>query len=92
MELSIEGRVAVRSATFLTERGLLTLHFYELEDRLAATAPVFEEILDSVRFDARITYRPRFADQWSSRHTAVVLFVLAAAFAAAAIVARRRRR
>ena len=92
MELSIEGRVAVRSASFLTERGLLTLHFYELEDRLAATAPVFEEILDSVRFDARIAYRPRFADQWSSRHTAVVLFVLAAAFAAAAIVARRRRR
>lgn len=92
MELSIEGRVAVRSATFLTQRGLLTLHFYELEDRLAAAAPVFEEILDSVRFDARIAYRPRFADQWSSRHTAVVLFVLAAAFAAAAIVARRRRR
>ena len=46
MELSIEGRVAVRSASFLTERGLLTLHFYELEDRLAATAPVFEEILE----------------------------------------------
>ena len=52
----------------------------------------YEEILDSVRFDAQIAYRPRFADQWSSRHTAVVLFVLAAAFAAAAIVARRRRR
>jgi hypothetical protein len=92
MELSIEGRVAVRSASFLTERGLFTLHFYELEDRIAATAPVFEGILDSVRFDDRIGYRPRFADQWSSRHTAVVLFVLAAAFAAAAIVARRRRR
>jgi hypothetical protein len=92
MELSIEGRVAVRSASFLTERGLFTLHFYELEDRVAATAPVFEAILDSVRFDDRIAYRPRFTDQWSSRHTAVVLFVLAAAFAAVAIVARSRRR
>jgi hypothetical protein len=92
MELSIEGRVVVRSASFLTERGLLTLHCYELEERIAATAPVFEQIIDSVRFDDRIAYRPRLTDQWSSRHTAVALFTLAALLAAAAFVARRRLR
>jgi hypothetical protein len=92
MDLSIEGRVVVRSASFLTERGVLTLHCYELEDRIAATAPVFETIIDSVRFDDRIAYRPRLTDQWSSRHTAVALFVLAALLAVAALVARRRLR
>jgi hypothetical protein len=92
MDLSIEGRVVVRSATFLTERGVFTLHCYELEDRIAATAPVFERIIDSVRFDDRIVYRPRLTDQWSSRHTAVVLFVLAAVLAAVALVARHRLR
>lgn len=92
MELSIEGRVVVRSASFLTERGLLTLHCYELEERIAATAPVFEQIIDSVRFDDRIAYRPRLTDLWSSRHTAVALFALAALLAAAALVARRRLR
>jgi hypothetical protein len=91
MDLSIEGRVVVRSASFLTERGLLTLHCYELEERIAATAPVFEQIIDSVRFDARIAYRPRLTDQWSSRHTAVALFALAAALASAALAAHRRR-
>ena len=91
LDLSIEGRVVVRSASFLTERGLFALHCYELEDRIDATAPVFEQIIASVRFDDRVAYRPRLTDQWSSRHTAVTLFALAALLAAAALAARRRR-
>jgi len=92
IDLAIEGRVVVRSASFLTERGLFTLHCYELEDRIAGTAPVFEQIIDSVRFDDRIVYRPRITDQWSSRHTAVVLLTLAAVLVAVALVVRGRLR
>jgi hypothetical protein len=91
LDLAIEGRVVVRSTSFLTERGLLTLHCYEIEDRIDATAPVFEQIIASVRFDERIAYRPRFTDQWSSRHTALALFLVAAGLLAAALAARSRR-
>ena len=92
LDLAIEGPVLVRSASFLTERGLLTLHCYEAEDRAPEMLPVFEAIIDSVHLAESIAYRPRLGDRWSSTHTAVTLFVLAGIFAAFGLAGRRRNR
>ena len=92
LDLAIEGPVLVRSASFLTERGLLTLHCYEAEDRAPEMLPVFEAIIDSVHIAESIAYRPRLGDRWSSTHTAVTLFVLAGIFAAFGLAGRRRNR
>lgn len=92
--LAIEGPVLVRSASFLTERGLLTLHCYEAEARAREVLPIFEAIIDSVQIDDSIAYRPRLTDRWSSAHAAAMLFVLAGLFAVVGVAAwlRARRR
>ena len=91
LDLAFDGATLVRSASFLTERGTFTLHFYDLEDRGAESRPVFEAMVASVRIDDRLAYRPRPLDRWSSRATGVALFVVAALLAAVALGARRRR-
>lgn len=92
LDLAIEGPIVVRSASFLTERGVFTLHCYELEDRAELTTPVFEKMIASVRFEDSLAYRPRLFDRWSSRHTALLLFAAAALLVGVAVVARRRIR
>jgi len=78
LDLAIEGPTVVLSASFLTERGVFTLHFYDLEDRLQESAPLFDRMIGSVRFDDPIAYRSRLLDRWSSRNAAVLLFAVAA--------------
>lgn len=92
LDLAIEGRTMVRSASFLTERGVFTIHCYDLEDRAELSAALFERMIASVRFDDRLAYRPRLADRWSSRMTAVILFTAAVVLVGAGLAARRRLR
>ena len=91
LDLPFDGPTLVRSASFLTERGTFTLHFYDLEDRGTESAPLFEAMVASVRIDDRLAYRPRPLDRWSSRAAGVALFAVAALLAAVALGAQRRR-
>lgn len=91
LDLAFDGPTLVRSASFLTERGTFTLHLYDLDDRGAESAPLFQAMVASVRIDDRLAYRPRPLDRWSSRATGIALFAVAALLAAVALAARRRR-
>jgi len=91
--LKTEGRISVRSVSFLTERGLFTLHCYAHSSQATIVAPIFDRIIDSVRFDDELRYRPRCIDRWPPKPSTV-------AYGAAALIAmalllhqiRRRRR
>ena len=91
--LKTEGKVLVRSVSFLTERGLFTLHCYAHAPQITIVAPIFDRVVDSVRFDAELRYKPRWVDRWPPKPSTV-------AYGAAALIAmalllhqfRRRRR
>lgn len=93
LDLSYEGRVIVKSASFLTERGTFTVHCYALLHQQLRMSPIFDRVLSSVRFDDALRYRPRFSDRlphWS----ALLSYTIAAALAVAALLfhlIRRRR-
>jgi hypothetical protein len=91
--LKTEGRVSVRSVSFLTERGLFTLHCYAHAPQATAVAPIFDRIIDSVSFDDELVYKSRWVDLWPPKPSTI-------AYGAASMVAmalllhqvRRRRR
>ena len=91
--LKTEGKVLVRSVSFLTERGLFTLHCYAQAPQATVVAPIFDRIIDSVRFDDELRYQPRWVDRWPPKPSTI-------AYGAAALIAmalllyqvRRRRR
>lgn len=94
LDLKYEGKTMVTSVSFLTERGLLTLHCYALISQHIAMNPVFEGIIESVRIDESIRYRPRLRDRLPPR-PALVSYAIALALAILALiihlVGRRRR-
>ncbi len=94
LDLKYEGKTMVTSASFLTERGLLTLHCYALISQHIAMNPVFERIIESVRIDETIRYRPRLGDRLPPR-PALVSYAIALLLAILALsihlVGRRRR-
>jgi hypothetical protein len=93
--LRYESETTVTSVGFLTERGLFTIHFYALTDHLESMTPVYEHIIDSVRFDAELDYRPRMIDRLPPT-LPLVLLASAAAIALGAVILslyqRKRRR
>jgi hypothetical protein len=92
--LSVEGRASVKSVAFLTERGLFTLHFYSRVKAAETMDEVSTRVVDSVRFDDELRYRPRLLDRWPPRPAEVLVVVgllIAAAALAANFVQRRRR-
>jgi hypothetical protein len=89
MELLVEGTTAVRSASFLTERGTFVVHCYDHASRMASSRLLFDRIIASVQFDDEIGYRLRWNDRFTNRHRLVLL--LAAAALAVLIVALVRR-
>jgi hypothetical protein len=91
MDLAIEGPTAVRTASFLTERGVFVVHGYELADRIGTTGPIFERIISSVEFADPLAYQRRWSDGWTSRHTSLVFFVVAALAALTAVIIHRRQ-
>jgi len=93
LDLTIEGRVSVTTVSFLTERGLFTLHCYSHATQKTVMAPIFDRVIDSVRFDDDLRYQPQCVDRWPPRPSTV-------AYGAATLIAitlvlhqiRRRRR
>ncbi|MFV2073517.1 MAG: hypothetical protein ACC742_12800 [Thermoanaerobaculales bacterium] len=84
------GRVGVESVSFLTERGLFTVHCYAHASRMEAMTPVFARIVDSVRFDEDTIYRPRMGDRWPPAPGIVALAL--AGFAAVVLLVYLMRR
>jgi hypothetical protein len=73
------GRVAVESASFLTERGVFTVHCYTTASAASLDRPLFDKVISSVHLDPQLAYRPRLADRWPPSSGTL-------AFAAAALV------
>ncbi len=67
IDLKLEGKTVVESVSFLTERGLFTIHCYAAIPQFTEMAPVFAEIVSSVKFDESLRYRPRLSDRWPPR-------------------------
>ncbi len=88
LDLRFKGRVTVLTAAFLTERGLLSLHFVDRERRIDDDRALFGRMVDSVTFSPEISYRPRMSDHLPG----LPFFVAAAIVGAALIVVLLRRR
>lgn len=89
LDLRFKGQVTVLSAAFLTERGLVSLHFVDRERRIPEGRALFDRIVGSVRISPEISYRPRVTD-----HLPGLPFFGAAAILALALIVyllRRRR-
>jgi len=94
LDLIFEGKVLVTSVSFLTERGVLTVHCYALISQHVAMKPVFDRILESVRIDDSIRYRPRLGDRMPPRPALIayaIAFVLAIMVFVVHLLQRRRR-
>lgn len=91
--LSNEGRASVKSVAFLTERGLFTMHFYSRIKAMDAMDEISNRIVESIRFDDELRYRPRILDYWPPQ-PATILVVLGSliAFVALAVHLVQRRR
>jgi len=87
-----ENMIAVLSASFLTERGLFTLHCYTYATQATVVAPIFEAVVDSVEFDSELRYRPRFGDRWPPRPSTLAYAAAVLIFIALIVVELRRRR
>ena len=78
-----------QAAAFLTERGLVSLHFVDRERRITDGRVLFDRIVESVRLSPEIAYQPRMSD-----HLPGLPFFVAAAIVVAALIAyllHRRR-
>lgn len=91
MELLVEGTTAVRSASFLTERGMFVVHCYDHASRMASSAPLFDRIIASVQFDDELAYTTRWRDRWTTRHSLALLITLAVAAGLILVAIRRDR-
>jgi hypothetical protein len=95
LDLSYEGKVVVQSVSYLTERGLFTVHCYALLSQNLRMKSVFADILESVRFDDSLRYHPRLGDRLPPRPALVsyaIAVVLAVIIVVVHLVQRRRRR
>jgi hypothetical protein len=84
----------VTSVTFLTERGLVTFHCYALISQNLAMRPVFQNIIDTVRIDDSIRYRPRFSDRLPPKPALIsysIALILAVLTLGIHFAGRRRR-
>jgi hypothetical protein len=97
LDLADVGKVGVHTASFLTERGRFVVHCYDLLPRFELTAPLFDDLIRSVRFAPPLAYRPRLSDRYPAladldwRHWALAGLIVALAVALAVTVRRQRR-
>lgn len=87
LDLRFKGRVTVLSAAFLTERGLVILHFVDRERRIKDGRVLFDRIIDGVQISPEISYQPRATD-----HLPGLPFFVAAAIIAGALIVYLLRR
>jgi len=87
-----QNMISVLSASFLTERGLFTLHCYTYATQATVVAPIFDRVVDSVRIDDELRYRSRFGDRWPPRPSSVAFAAAAVSIVILLILDLRRRR
>jgi hypothetical protein len=92
LDHELEGEILVASASFLTERGWFTIHCYARLSERDLTAPLFERVISSVRFDDELRYRPRSTDRLPPLFMPLLLAAVLIATVLALVLARRRRR
>jgi hypothetical protein len=63
LELRFKGPVRVLTAAFLTERGLVAIHYIDRKMRIDEGRKRFDAIVDSVSIDSSLAYRPRLLDR-----------------------------
>lgn len=85
------GRVAVVSASFLTERGVFTVHCYTAASAASLDRPLFDKIISSVHLDPQLAYRPRLADRWPPSSATLAFAAAALASIVVLVVALRRK-
>jgi len=86
------SRISVLSTSFLTERGLFTLHCYTYATQATVVAPIFGRVVDSVSFDDELRYRPRLGDRWPPRPSTLAFSAAAVSILILVILEFRRRR
>lgn len=94
LDLKFEGKTMVYSASFLTERGVFTIHCYALISQHVTMKPIFDQILDSVQIDDSIRYRPRLSDRLPPLPALIsyaIAFGLAISILVVHLIQRRRR-
>lgn len=92
LDHELEGEILVESASYLTERGWFTIHCYaRLSDR-DLTAPLFERVIASVRFDDELRYRPRLTDRLPPLFMPLLLAAVLIAAVLAIVLAKHGRR
>jgi len=82
LSLKFKGPVRVLTAAFLTERGLVALHYVDREQRIEDGRRLFDRIVHSVSMAPEIAYQPRLTDRWPG-----LPFFAAAGLMAAALLA-----
>jgi hypothetical protein len=87
-----EGEVLVESASFLTERGWFTIHCYASLSERDLTAPLFQRVIASVKFDDELRYRPRLTDRLPPLFTPLLLAAVLITAVLAFVYMNRRRR
>lgn len=92
LDFEAAGKAIVISVSFLTERGLFTVHCYAHISQNIDAAPIFERVIESVEIDESIRYRPRLGDRMPPK-PALIAYSIAALLAIAIlgflIVSRR---
>jgi hypothetical protein len=94
LDLKYEGKTMVTSVTFLTARGLFSIHCYATIRQNIAMKPVFAGIIESVRIDRSIRYQPRLGDRMPPRPALIsygIALVVALLALGVHITGRRRR-
>ena len=94
LELRYEPETVVESVAFLTQRGLFTIHFYSRAAQFDTMASISDRVIDSVRFDDELRYRPRLIDRLPARSPLILVASAALIAIVAAVIdlVRRRRR
>jgi hypothetical protein len=87
LQLRFKGPVRVLTAAFLTERGLLALHYVDREQRIGDGRRAFGEVVRSVTLSPELAYRPRWRDRWPG-----LPYFIAAGLVAVALAAYLSRR
>jgi hypothetical protein len=70
----------------------LTLHCYTYATQTTVVAPIFDRVVDSVRIDDELRYRPRLGDRWPPRASTVAFAAAAVSIVFLLILDLRRRR
>lgn len=67
LDFKAAGKAIVHTASFLTERGLFTVHCYAHVSQNIQATPIFDRVINSVEINESIRYRPRLGDRMPPR-------------------------